>query len=130
MCHNLPVPQISDRQRVMISAELHSQFRPIVIARGHSHATLAWCWLRDAVIAAGEGKRLPSRLDSGPVWPAGTGKEIKWKQDSAEYIKWAQVLRSANSSPTAVIRSEVRAYIDCEGDVAHVGDLLGDLVYG
>lgn len=120
--------QSADRQRLMIPRETHEQFRVIAEARGHIMSLLAWCWLREAVKAATEGGRLPSSLSVTTV-PPYLGKEIRWTQRSDEYQRWAQVLRTANSSPAAVLRAKIDAYIASGGDAADIGAPLEGLMY-
>jgi hypothetical protein len=127
--HTVVVPQVIPRQRLFVPAELYSQFRPIVIARGHENSRLVWRWLCNAVVDAGHGRDLPSRLTVSRLTPREirSGGEIRWSQHTEEWRRWGARLYAANSSPDAVIQAEIRGYIASGGDVAHVE--LAELVY-
>lgn len=130
MCHHrlMTHSSVTDRQRLLIPRAVHEQFQAIAERRGHIMSTMVWCWLGNAVRRAMAGQNLPLAYNVTSVLPR-QGKELKWKQHPEEYQRWGQVLRDANSSPAAVIRAEITAYIASDGDVANVGEPLEGLVY-
>ena len=106
------------RQTLYLPRQLHAQFREIAVRRGHQMSYLLWCALYTAVLKAKKGEPLPAERWDGPVR---SSPQLRWRQDTLEYLAWSRLLADAGSSVYAVLVTFIEHYIEAGGDLTLLG---------
>lgn len=112
------IPSVPDRSRheLWLEHDDHVRFRAVALARGHQRTVLWFRWFANAVVDAKRGRPVPPAPSKANV-PGRRWYKIGWLQSDREFEEWRATLEARGSSPSAVLRAGVVAYLAADGDV-------------
>jgi hypothetical protein len=112
------IPTLPDasRHELLLDREVNRRFSALARERGHRRSALWFRWFANAVVDARMGRPVPAVAPESHV-PGRRWAKMAWVQDDQEVQAWRAELEAVDSSPTAVLRVQVRGYLEADGDV-------------